>query len=258
MIALDGRNPVLRNRSLRRGLSQAIDRRVLLEETLLHRPPDADNAVADGPFPKGSYADAPGVKPLEHNTSLAVMLVAAARKELGGAAIELKLEYPAIPAAQAVVPLIAEAFRFAGVRIETVEHPESELETELRAGRRFDLAYRALRCEEPVLDAGVLLFPGYDAAPDADALASATSTRILQLLLQLERAADVPTARGLVIQIDREARDELPVLPLWQVVDHYAWRTRLTGPGDVADQLYQGIESWEIKPWIAKDPWTTR
>ena len=84
------------------------------------------------------------------------------------------------------------------------------------------------------------------------------STRILQLLLQLERAADVPTARGLVIQIDREARDELPVLPLWQVVDHYAWRTRLTGPGDVADQLYQGIESWEIKPWIAKDPWTTR
>jgi peptide/nickel transport system substrate-binding protein len=109
-----------------------------------------------------------------------------------------------------------------------------------------------------VLDAGVLLFPGYDAAPDADALASATSTRILQLLLQLERAADVPAARGLVIQIDREARDELPVLPLWQVVDHYAWRTRLTGPGDVADQLYQGIESWEIKPWIAKDPWTTR
>ena len=97
-------NPVLKNRSLRRGLSQAIDRRVLLEETLLHRAADADNAVADGPFPKGSYADAAGVKPLVHNTSLSVMLVAAARKELGGAAIELKFEYPAIPEAQAVVP----------------------------------------------------------------------------------------------------------------------------------------------------------
>jgi peptide/nickel transport system substrate-binding protein len=258
MIALDGRNPVLRNRSLRRGLSQAIDRRVLLEETLLRRPPDAANFVADGPFPKGSYADAPGVKPLEHSTSLSVMLVAAARKEMGGVAIELKFEYPSIPEAQAVVPLIAEAFRFAGARIETIERPESELETELRMGRRFDLAYRALRCEEPVLEAGVLLCPGYDAAPDADALASATSTRILQLLLQLERAADVPTARGLVIQIDRETRDELPVLPLWQVEDHYAWRTRLTGPNDVTDRLYQGVESWEIKPWIAKDAWTNR
>ncbi len=258
LIALDARNPVFKNRSLRRGLSQAIDRPVILEETVLHRRPDAESSVSDGPFPKGSYADAPGVKPLEHSTSLAVMLVAAARKELGGAEIELKFEYPAIPEAQAAVPLIAEAFRFAGVRIETVELPESQLESELRGGRRFDLAYRALRCEEPVLDAGILLCPGYDAPPDADALASATSTRILQLLLQMERSADVPTARGLVIQIDREARDELPVLPLWQVVDHYAWRSRLTGPGEGADQLYQGIESWEIKPWIARDPWTTR
>jgi peptide/nickel transport system substrate-binding protein len=257
-IALDGRNPVLRNRSLRRGLSHAIDRRVLLEETLLRRPPDAENAVADGPFPKGSYADAPGVKPLEHSTSLSVMLVAAARKEMGGAAIELKFEYPAIAEAQAVVPLIAEAFRFAGLRIATIEHPESDLETELRAGRRFDLVYRAVRCSEPVLDAGLLLCPGYDATPDSNALASATSTRILQLLLQLERAADVPSARGLVIQIDRETRDELPVLPLWQLVDHFAWRSRLTGPANVADQLYEGIEAWEIKPWIAKDPWTTR
>ena len=43
------------------------------------------------------------------------------------------------------MPLIAEAFRFAGVRIETIERPESDLEAELRAGRRFDIAYRALK-----------------------------------------------------------------------------------------------------------------
>ena len=35
---------------------------------------------------------------------------------------------------------------------------------------------------------GLLLCPGYDAPPEADALASAASPRILQLLLQLERA----------------------------------------------------------------------
>jgi peptide/nickel transport system substrate-binding protein len=256
MIALDGRNTALRSRSLRRGLSYAIDRRTLLEESVLRRPPSEGNTVADGPFAKGNYADAPGVRPLEYNPSLAMMLVAAARKELGGSAIELKFEYPAIPEAQTVVPVIAEAFRQSGVRIETIERPESQLETELRAGRRFDLAYRALRCEEPVLDAGLLLCPGYDAPPEADALASATSPRILQLLLQLDRAVEVPTARGLAIQIDREARDELPVLPLWQVVDHYAWRTRLKGPADISPRLYQGIETWEIEPWVAKDPWT--
>ncbi|HKM52859.1 MAG TPA: ABC transporter substrate-binding protein [Isosphaeraceae bacterium] len=256
LIALDARNPLLRNRSLRRALSYAIDRRTLLEDTVLKQPADESSSVSDGPFPKESYANAPGVRPLEFNSALALMLVAAARKEMSNAAIELKFEYPASAIAQEVVPRIAEAFRSAGIRVEIIERPESALEADLRAGRRFDLAYRVLRCDEPILDAGPLLCPGYDAPPEADALASSASLRILQLLLQLERAADLPTARGLAIQIDREARDELPVLPLWQVVDHYAWRPRLKGPGETADRLYEGIESWEIEPWFARDPWT--
>ena len=164
-IALDGRNPALRNRTLRRGLSYAIDRRTLLEETLLHRPSDAVNLVSDGVFPKGNYADAPDVKPLGYDPLLARMLVAAARKELGGQPIKLTLEYPAIPEAQAVVPRLVEAFRLAGVEVVASERPESELEAELRAGRQFDLAYRATRCDEPVIDAGPMIAPGYDAPP---------------------------------------------------------------------------------------------
>jgi peptide/nickel transport system substrate-binding protein len=189
---------------------------------------------------------------------LAKMLVAAARKELNNAPIQLKLEYPAIPEVAAIVPKVAEAFRTAGVEITTVEVLPSRLERELRAGRRFDLAYRVLRCDEPVLDAGVMLCPGYDAPPEADALASAASPRILQLLLQLERASEWPTARGLALQIDRESRDELPVIPLWQLVDHYAWRDRLKGPSAEAATLYQGIETWEIEPWFARDPWDAK
>ena len=128
------------------------------------------------------------------------------------------------------------------MEIETVEVPESRLETELRAGRRFDLAYRVLRCDDPVLDAGPLLCPGYDAPPEADTLASATSPEILRLLLQLERAGEWPTARGLAIQVDRESRDELPVIPLWQLADHYAWRYRFRVRAQIADHLYQGLE----------------
>ena len=64
-----------------------------------------------------------------------------------------------------------------------------------------------------------------------------------------------PPRAALALQIDRESRDELPVIPLWQLGDHYAWRDRLTGPGKGAGELYQGIETWEIAPWIAKDPW---
>jgi peptide/nickel transport system substrate-binding protein len=107
-------------------------------------------------------------------------------------------------------------------------------------------------------EAGALLCPGYDAPSEADALTSSASSEILRLLLLLERAPELPSARGFALQIDREVRDELPVLPLWQVVDHYAWRTRLIGPEPKTGQLYQGIESWETKPWIFKDQWASK
>jgi peptide/nickel transport system substrate-binding protein len=255
LLALDGRNPALRNRALRRGLSYAVDRQSLLEDFVLKHPENGADQAADGAFPKGNYADAPGVKPLAFNPVLARMLVAAARRELGGAPIKLKLEYPALPEAEAIVPKLAESFMQVGLEVSSASVSESRLEAELRAGRRFDLAYRAVRCEEPVMEAGTLLCPGFDAPPQADALASATSPRILQLLLQLERATDWPTARGLAIQIDRESRDELPVIPLWQLADHYAWRTRLQGPPEITNELYQGIDKWQIVPWIARDSW---
>lgn len=255
VIALDGRNPVLRNRSLRRGLSYAIDRATLLEESLFHGPPGPENLPLDGLFDRESYANAPEVKPLPHDPLLARMLVAAARKELGGSPLRLTFEFPALAEARAVAPKLVEAFNAAGIELEVVERTESELETALRAGRRFDLAYRVVTCLEPMTDAGPMICPGYDAPPSADGLGSIASPRTLDLLLDLERATQFPIARGLVIQLDRESRDELPVIPLWQLRHHYAWRKRLKGPAEAAEYLYQGITKWEIDPWIARDSW---
>jgi peptide/nickel transport system substrate-binding protein len=253
-IAFDGRNPLLRSRSLRRGLCAAIDRKAILEETLLRRPTDAANAPSDGPFQSDSYANAPDVKPYVYDPLVARMLVAAARKELG-VPLRLTLEYPALPEAQLAVPKIVEEFKAAGLEVKAVERSESELEEGLRAGRRFDMVYRASPCTEPAFDVGPLLCPGYDAPPATNSLATLASPRILQLLLELEHAPEWPSARATLLQIDRECRDELPVLPLWQLEDHYAWRTRLKGPGETAEHLYQGIDGWEIAPWYYKDPW---
>jgi len=251
-IALDGRKPALRNRNLRRALSLAIDRRGLLEIVLRH-PPDEVNTIADGPFVRGSFVDAPDVEPFAYNPLLAKGLINAVRKEMGGNPIRLTLDYPATPEARAACPRIAEAFALIGVELKLVEHPESELEASLRSGRKFDLAYRTSRPAQPLRDAGPLILPGYDAPPSADALASAASPRILQLLIDLDRAPETTSARTLALQIDRESRDELPILPLWQIEDHYAWRATLKGPLEAADHLYQGIAAWEIEPWLVKD-----
>jgi peptide/nickel transport system substrate-binding protein len=255
LLALDGRAPALRNRTLRRALAYAIDRKAILEEAVLGRPMDETNRLSNGAFAADSYAKAHDVRPLGHDPLMARMLAAAAKRELGEEKIKLTFEYADVPAVRAAVPRIVEGLTAAGLEIQAVARAESDLESELRDGRRFEIAYRAASCVEPVADVGPLLCPGYDAPPSADGLAAVASPRILQLLMQLESASEFPTARGLVIQIDREVRDELPVVPLWQVDDYYAWRARLKGPAEAAEHLYQGIDTWEIEPWFARDPW---
>lgn len=254
-LAVDGRNPILRNRSLRRGLAAAIDRKLILEENVLRRPIDDANRPSDGVYAADSDLNAPNVNPIDFNPLLARMLVVAARRELAVDRIRLTLEYPARPDVRAAIPRMIEQLRNVGLEVEAVERSESELEQGLRAGKRFDLAYRVARTSDPILELGPMLCPGYDAAPDSQGLAALASARTLQLLLQLEHAPDFATARELATLIDRECRDELPILPLWQLREHYAWRTRLKGPAEVADTLYQGLERWEIEPWFARDPW---
>jgi peptide/nickel transport system substrate-binding protein len=252
-LALDGRNPALRNRTLRRALAYAIDRKTIFEETVLRAPMDEANTLSDGAFPKGNYADAPGVRPIDYDALLAKSLVAGARKEIETTAIHLNFEYPMIPEVEAAALKIVAAIKEAGIDVHASARPLSELEANLRSGRPFDIAYRTGRCVDPVFEAGPILCPGYDAPATLNPLASLASPRILQILLQVEQLVEWPAARELIQQLDREVRDELPIIPLWQTQDHYAWRSRLTGPAETADNLYQGIESWEIAPWFARD-----
>ncbi|MEL7338403.1 MAG: peptide ABC transporter substrate-binding protein, partial [Planctomycetota bacterium] len=40
---------------------------------------------------------------------------------------------------------------------------------------------------------------------------------------------------------------ELPVLPLWQMVDSYAYRKEMGGIGSDIVSLYQNVEKWRLK-----------
>ena len=43
-----------------------------------------------------------------------------------------------------------------------------------------------------------------------------------------------------------------------RILDRHFGRVRgvrLKGPKDVADSLYEGVETWEVEPWFARDPW---
>jgi peptide/nickel transport system substrate-binding protein len=255
LIALDGRADVLRNRTLRRALSYAIDRPTFLASLAGPLADDPMTGLLDGPSPKGSFAQAPGVPALDFQPLLGRMLAAAARKELGSGPITLTLDYPRLPDVERIVPDLVEAWKQIGVQVEPRPSEAGELEARLKRGEPFQMAYRVVTVAEPLRDLGPALCPGYDAEPSADALASIPSPRIVQLLLRLEQAPEIPTARGLAIELDRASRDELPILPLWQLPEHYAWHTRLTGPTETTRSLYEGIETWTIQPLDQRDPW---
>ncbi len=166
-LAVDGRNPLLQSRSLRRAIAYAIDRKAILEEKVLRHQLDEVNRPSDGVFAVDSYANAPGVEPLEHNIMLSKMLVAAAERELSQSKFKFTLEYPSVPEAVRASQEIAEMLKKVGIEIDLVERSPTELEQSLRTGRRFDLAYRIARCDEPVYRVGPMLCPGYDAPPES-------------------------------------------------------------------------------------------
>ena len=253
-IAIDGRNPFLQNRSLRRALSVAIDRVELLRERVYRGTVAPETILSDGPFPVDLDANATDVEPIVFDPLLAKMLVRGAKREMTEDTIALTFAYPSTPEARAIVKPLVEMLEAAGLAIEAIERAPSDLERGLRDGERFDLAYRSGIVDDPIRDIGPLLCPGYAAPPSSGGLGAIASPRILQLLLRLEQVQDLQSAQELVRQIDREVRDELPILPLWQLTEHYAWRDRLQGPAPEADLLYQGIESWSIAPWYADSP----
>jgi hypothetical protein len=61
---------------------------------------------------------------------------------------------------------------------------------------------------------------------------------------ELDRSQNWNEARARLREIHRIAHYDLPVIPLWQTVNHFARRTWLTGVGDQPVALYQNLDEW--------------
>jgi ABC-type oligopeptide transport system substrate-binding subunit len=78
-------------------------------------------------------------------------------------------------------------------------------------------------------------------------LASLASPLTRSNILDIERAWDETRVRQSAQFIDRLCRDELPVIPLWQIPRRYAWRSNVKGIKSGQKSLYENIESWSIE-----------
>ncbi len=251
--------PLSGSRSFRRAMVYAIDRQRILQTTLLQGREDPGSLVLSGPFVRGATFDDPRgyayntqveTRPFDPHMALTLAAVGIAEAEAAYQArgqelpdpLPLTMAHPADEIAQASCEVLAEYVSLLGVEVELVELSGPVTRA---AVAEHDFVYTALALWEPVVDAWELLGP--------DGLANGASSYIELALRRLTEATDWPTARQRLLELHRLAHDDVAVIPLYQLTEHFAYHSRVSGMAGDRVSLYQDIESWRVAPWMPTD-----
>lgn len=271
--------PLLANRTFRRALVYGIYREAILRKQLSAGLELPGCQVVSGPFPLGvsggdliGYAYDENIEPRTFEPHVAIALAAIASKELELAEAQRREKeglQPETPAPKAPAPeepaaggdkkppqvprpslVLAhpphEVARMACKAIKRQLHVigvDVELH-ELEPGEsgvsddRYDLVYAELAVWEPLVDARRLLGPG--------GATGRCSSYMSLALRRLDETVKWQTARKQLQRIHRITHDEVTIIPLWQLTDHFARREDLGGMGTSLVWPYQNIEQWQL------------
>src|SRR4029079_17468349 len=98
---------------------------------------------------------------------------------------------------------------------------------------------------EPLTDARTLLgTKGLAGDPQSPYLEAA--------LRDLDLATNWKEVRQRLAKLHEIASHELPIIPLWQTVNYFAYRNTVKGIVDSPLALYQNIDQWAIVPAVTK------
>ena len=240
------------NRKFRRAITYAINRPLILNQEILGGSRIEGCRVISGPFAPGRNRDDPigyaydfGIAPRPYDPELAFILAEIAVREIVDVAEKANRETPPKPELTLVHPE-SEIARIAceriGRQLTALSIPCRTVALNSEQGSLenldWDLRYAEVLMAEPVTDAVNLLGP--------DGLASGGSPYLAQALRRLESADTWESARMSLLQIHQLAHQEVAVLPLWQIMDHCAFRKGIQGLSDGSVTLYQDVESWRV------------
>lgn len=243
-------HPFLSNRTFRRALLYGINRQLILNKGLLGDRQIAGSQLVSGPFPapfegnqQGAYAYDETVLPRPYDPRLAATLRILAEAEIRSAkekAMEavpklepLVLGHPADETSRIACRAIKAQWKLLKIECTLKEFPPGVFDD---PDGSCDLVYRQLAAWEPLTDAS-RLFGELGIAP--------TNNPFIKLSLQqLDGARNWQVARQRLAQLHRLVHEEVEVLPLWQLVDHYAYRKDRVLLEGTRISLYQDIDRW--------------
>jgi tetratricopeptide (TPR) repeat protein len=243
----------------RRGLSHAIDRQTTLREVICGGQQINGCEVISGPLPIGteendqiSYGYNFKTRPPSFNTKLGQVLMQMAlmpkkrkppaegdadpKKFFKSAKMPtLVLAHPRSSTASAACFAIADAWNKAGVPTSTRELDPTE---SWPAVDNWDLLYMEIAMEEPLADITQLI--------GATGFVTDVSAPVDQTLAALGFTQTWQGACAMLRQLHQQIATDMSVIPLWQIKEHFAYRTTVRNVGRDLVHLYQHIEHWRI------------
>jgi len=276
----------MKNVTFRRGLLYSLDRETLIHEFIAGGRDISGFENISGPFPPGSdnsdqiaYAYENRILPVPYNGKIGLVAPKMV-EELEKDRIRREREKEKSMSLEAPEDVTGEVDEDGNPKEEEIiverpvfilVHPDNELienlcgamaryweyvgvEVELKKlppGERFpsedmewDLLYLECFFKEPMVDAYELFGPG--------GLVENVDPTIRQALRMLDQATSWAKVAKSLRRVHQQTSNNMTIMPLWQIMDHYAYRNRVDHVGSDIVHLYQNVESWNIEHMIPK------
>lgn len=252
MLVPNPRSEHMANPTFRLALLMGIDREGILGNGLLGGIERQGFEVLTGPFPVGvndsdplGYAYNFKVDPISFDWRLATGMVVVAENQIKAMLETQELELPPRPKlvlahaaddfSRIACQRIAEGWKMIQVDCELRELAPGEVRP---PDDDYDLLYTQICIEEPLIDAHRIFGRG--------GIVPTENSSVDGALRQLEVAQSWADARRRLNEIHMFVHNEVIVLPLYQTVEHYAYRTDVRGVGRRLITLYDNVGDWTI------------
>lgn len=237
------------NATIRRAIAYGIPREAILKEQLLGGRNVAGCRIITGPFSPGasdndplSYAVDNQIPLRPTDPRLAATLIGLVERQQKSEAekqmqpvkpLALVIGFPQSEVARVACQSIAQQLTVLGLPTTLKALPAGETRD---TKDECDFVYTETIMGEPMIDARRLL--------GADGVVRSTDPYITLALRRLDEATTWPQARERLKELHRIVHADVTIIPLWQLVEHYAFRKELAGPEVEMVWLYENVAKW--------------
>jgi hypothetical protein len=251
VLQINPQSQPLKSRELRLALAYAIDAQRILSERILRDPESTAGRLTTAPYATTSYAYNGLLVHRDFSPSTAFGLHAAAVKRIKTIPT-LRLVCESDPEAQSAVTQLIAQWKRVGIAVELVPTrtlaPNSATTQKAAA---WDIAYRKLRMEEPVVE--LWPFLTFDSGARLESLRSLPDWLRVELL-DLDNSPDWKSAVNRLQTLQSHLYAEVAYIPLWEVDDAIILRKNVRGfPPYKFVNSYQDVEHWIVQSWYPDD-----